>query len=343
MQRMSVLAVVVAPQGRSPSGWAELMGAASTVARLTGEPVEALVAGADGPSLEALARDLWRRGADRVWRLASDGLTEPDPDRYVAALAWAAGRLEPTTLLINGDPLGAQLGPRLAMRIGAASVTEVVDVRPGEQGRPGWVRPMYGGKAIAVVGSRQARTVVNVRPRAFAAPAARSGEPPADALVSLELDAGALPAPRLRVLERRTAASDGVRLEDARIIVSGGRGMGGPEGFQVLQQLAEVLGGAVGASRAAVDAGWVPGHLQIGQTGKMVAPDLYLAVGISGASQHLAGISGARHVVAINKDPEAPIFRAAEIGLAEDWRKVLPSLIERLAQALGRAPGSQAS
>ena len=340
---MSVLAVVTAPEGRAPSGWAELMGAAAAAAGVAGEPVHALAAGADEPGLQALARQLWRRGADRVWVLADPALAQPvDPDRYVAALAWAAGRLEPSVVLLNGDPLGAQLGPRLAMRLEAASVTEAVGVRPGDDGRPAWVRPMYGGKAMAVVASRRPRTVVNVRPRAFAAPPDRPGEAPAGAVEPLAFPPDVLPAPRVRLLERRAAPSQGMRLEDARIIVSGGRGMGGPEGFRVLEQLAQVLGGAVGASRAAVDAGWVPGHLQIGQTGKMVAPELYLAVGISGASQHLAGISGARHVVAINKDPEAPIFRAAEIGLVEDWRKVLPLLIQRLAQVLGRSPASQA-
>lgn len=339
---MSLLAAIVVPGGRSPSGWAELVGAAHAAARVTGAPVHALVVGGDAGALGALARETWRLGAERVWVAADPALAEPDPDRYVTALAEAARAIDPSTVLLNGDPFGAQLGPRLAMRIGAATVTEVVEVRTGADGRPAWVRPMYGGKAMAVVTARRPKAVVNVRPRAFAAPAARAGEAPADAVGELKLTEAPGLAPRLRVIERRAAASEGVRLEDARVIVSGGRGMGGPEGFKVLQQLAELLGGAVGASRAAVDAGWVPGHLQIGQTGKMVAPELYLAVGISGASQHLAGISGARHIVAINKDPEAPIFRAAEIGLVDDWRKVLPLLIERLAQALGRQPASQA-
>ena len=339
---MSLLAAIVAPEGRPPSGWAELVGAAQAAGRVTGEAVHALVVGAYAGELRALAREIWRLGAEQSWVAADATLAEPDPDRYVAALAEAARALDPSTVLLNGDPFGAQLGPRLAMRIGAGSVTEVVEVRAGSDGRPAWVRPMYGGKAMAVVTVRRPKTVVNVRPRAFRAPAARAGEPPADAVRELRLAEAPAVVPRLRVIERRAAASEGVRLEDARIIVAGGRGMGGPEGFKVLQQLAELLGGAVGASRAAVDAGWVPGHLQIGQTGKMVAPELYIAVGISGASQHLAGVSGARHIVAINKDAEAPIFRAAEIGLVDDWRKVLPLLIERLSQALGRHPAPQA-
>lgn len=339
---MSLLAAIVAPGGRAPSGWAELVGAAKAAAGVTGEAVHALVVGADSGALGALAREIWRLGAERVWVAADAALAEPDPDRYVAALAEAARAIDPSTVLLNGDPFGAQLGPRLAMRLGAAPVTEVVAVQAAADGRLAWVRPMYGGKAMAVMTARRPKAVVNVRPRAFATPPARAGEAPADAVRELKLTEAPSVAPRLRVVERRAAPSEGVRLEDARIIVSGGRGMGGPEGFRALQQLAALLGGAVGASRAAVDAGWVPGRLQIGQTGKMVAPELYVAVGISGASQHLAGISGARHIVAINKDPEAPIFRAAEIGLVDDWRKVLPLLIERLSQDLGRRPASQA-
>jgi electron transfer flavoprotein alpha subunit len=123
---------------------------------------------------------------------------------------------------------------------------------------------------------------------------------------------------------------EGVRLEDARIIVSGGRGMGGPEGFRKLEELAQLLGGAVGASRAACDLGWYPVSAQIGLTGKVVTPDLYIAVGISGASHHMAGISQVKNIVAINKDPEANIFRAARWGIVADWKEIIPLMIEKV-------------
>jgi electron transfer flavoprotein alpha subunit len=137
--------------------------------------------------------------------------------------------------------------------------------------------------------------------------------------------------PRTEILERKTEdAGCGPKLEDARIIVSGGRGLGNKENFVHLEELARILGGSVGASRAACDQGWVPASLQIGQTGKKVAPDLYLAVGISGASQHLVGIAGARHIVAVNKDAKAPIFQVAALGVVDEWQALLPKLADAL-------------
>lgn len=342
---MSVMAVILAPDGKANLGVAELMGAAVQAARLVGLQASALVLAGVEPDamagvLGGVAERLWRLGAERIFTATDPALAGGDAEDVVAALA----RLWPQTgarvALLDGDPVGAQVGPRLAMRLGASCVTEVVGLRAGDAGLE-YLRPMYGGKAMAAVRATRPSTVAVVRPRAFAAPAPREGLVPGDAVVPLEVPPGAAGSGRVRLIERKGAAPEGQRLEDARVIVAGGRGVGGPEGFEELRRLAGVMGAALGASRAAVDAGWVPAHLQIGQTGKIVAPDLYVAVGISGASQHLAGISGARHVVAVNKDPEAPIFRAAEVGIAEDFRKVLPILVDRLTRALGRAPGAK--
>ena len=316
------------------------MGCAREVAALSGLPVAAAVVGApaqDGSTDGASLQRLWQAGADRIFEARSALLAQPLPELYLPALEQLARQAQARVVLLQGDAFGAEVGPRLAWRLQAGSVTDAVGVRAVDGG-PAWVRPMYGGKAMAVLACRRPCTVVTVRPRAFAAGEPRPGTMPADAVQRVELNGLDAASARVRVVERRAAPSQGVRLEDARIIVSGGRGIGGPEGFRQLEELARVLGGAVGASRAAVDAGWVPATLQIGQTGRIVAPELYLAVGISGASQHLAGVSGARHLVAINKDPEAPIFRVAEVGLVEDWQRVVPLLVRRLQEVMGAQP-----
>jgi electron transfer flavoprotein alpha subunit len=229
-------------------------------------------------------------------------------------------------ILFANDTYSQELAPRLAHRLGGVCVGDGVDVSRVD-GRVRVTRQVYGGKAQAVIELRRSPAVVWLRARSFAC----------GAVGSQPTDLGGLRARRstgtTTIIERHVAQQGASRLEDAQVIVSGGRGIGGPEGFRdELQPLADILGAQMAASRAACDAGWVPPTWQVGQTGKKVAPELYLAIAITGASQHMAGISEAKNIVAINIDPEAPIFKHARFGIVDDYRKVVPRLREKLAR-----------
>lgn len=223
-------------------------------------------------------------------------------------------------VLLANDTYSQELAPRLAHRLGGACVGDGAGIER-VAGRIRVTRQVYGGKANAVIELRRSPAVVWLRARSF--PAAPVPE------VTTLINSGDA---KTRIIERHSAASGASRLEDARVIVSGGRGIGGPEGFaEELQPLADLLGAQLAASRAACDAGWVPPTWQVGQTGKKVAPELYLAIAITGASQHMAGISEARNIAAINIDPDAPIFKHARYGVVGDYRKVVPELRKALA------------
>ncbi|GIX49671.1 MAG: hypothetical protein KatS3mg131_3882 [Candidatus Tectimicrobiota bacterium] len=230
-------------------------------------------------------------------------------------------------MLLARTALGRELGPRLAARLGVSLLPDCVAVALDADGALLAERPVYGGNVLARLRSTTLPHMASLRPKAYAPlppDPSRQGE-----VVPFEVDLDAV-TPQVTVRQVVRHDTPGVKLEDARVVVAGGRGLGGPEPFRLLEELAGLLGGAVGASRAAVDAGWVPGHWQIGLTGKTVTPELYLAVGISGASQHLAGCAGARVIVAINKDPQAHIFRVARYGIVGDWQEVLPALLAAL-------------
>lgn len=315
-----VYVLIFAPGGATAKAALEPLGAGRALAQaLNGKLVGVVVgAGADA-AVEAV-----RRRADAVVHVSGDALQSYDVDAFTAAAQQALEGRDARVVLALADSIGREVAPRLAARLGGSPLTEISDVAV-EDGRPVFSRPVFGGKAVAKLVGRRDPVVATVKAGAFEAPAEGQAEAAVETLTAAAVE------PSVEVLGREAAPQTGVPLDAAPVVVSGGRGVGGPEPFQnELKQLADLLGGAVGASLAAVDAGWVPQSYQVGQTGTAVAPTVYIAVGISGASQHLAGISGAKHVVAINKDKEAPIFRVAEVGLVGEWKPIVDALVKAL-------------
>ncbi|GIJ71272.1 electron transfer flavoprotein subunit alpha/FixB family protein [Virgisporangium ochraceum] len=293
-----------------------------TLARRLGEPA-AVVFGEPRPDLLVA---LGGHGAGTVHAVA---VPEGHPPAAATpALVDLIRRTAPVAVLAGADPTDRELAARLAVRLDSGVITDAVDVRAGTDG-PVATRSVFAGAMLVDGVVRRGTPIVTVRPNAVTAEPA-----PTTPVVERVEPATADPVPVARVVSR-TARQVGDRpdLTEAAVVVAGGRGVGSAEGFALIERVAAVFGAAVGASRAATDLNWWPHELQIGQTGKTVAPQLYLAAGISGAIQHRAGMQGSRVVVAINKDPKAPIFRTADFGVVGDLHTVLPALaseIERL-------------
>jgi electron transfer flavoprotein alpha subunit len=283
-----------------------------------------------GNNVQGLAPDLGALGAERVLVADSQSATPPSPQWLVAAGEQAAQKVQPDVILLTHAGGSRDLGASLAYRLGTGIVTDATALRV-DGGDLVITKPVYGGSAIAEFSIASTPRVITLRPRAF-----ESAEPPTAREAQVEALNVVAPETAIEVLEEiREQATSGPRLKDAKVIVSGGRGLGGPENWKVVEELAQVLGGAVGATRAVTDAGWVPPSLQVGLTGATVAPDLYITVGISGAVQHIAGISGARNVVAINRDADANIFKYARFGVVGDWKQIVPAFIQRLKELRG--------
>ena len=300
----------------------ELAGEGRRLADQLKQPLAALLA---GTNVARGAEGLGEHGVDQVLLADDGGPGSTSPQWLLATAEQAAKRIAPEIILLTHSTAGRELGPALAYRLNSGIVTDCTALRL-EDSRLVITKPVYGGSAISeqmVVTSPQMATL---RPRAFEA-----GQPQAGRQAQVEQLSVSVSDSPVQVLEEvRETAAEGPRLKDARIVISGGRGLGGPENWHYVEELAQVLGAAVGATRAVTDAGWVPPTLQVGLTGATIAPDLYITVGISGAVQHIAGISGARNVVAINRDRDANIFKYARYGVAGDWKQVVPAFIQRL-------------
>ena len=252
-----------------------------------------------GGVVDGLAPALFAGGADTVLWVEHPLLAGPEPEAMVAALVQIVPQAGAQVVLMADDFRGREVAPRLAHRLQAGLVTEATGV--GVDGETVlFRRQLYGGRCLAEIGASRFPVIGTVKPRSIEPAAERAGHRGVETRMPVTLAASTV---RTRVLERVAEEVRGVRLENARVVVSGGRGLKGPEPFRQLEDLAQVLKGAVGATRAATDAGWVPLSWQVGQTGKTVSPDLYIAVGVSGAIQHLAGMSGSKTIVAINTDP----------------------------------------
>ena len=314
---MSILVFVEQRDGKIRGVSREALGEAARLAPSFGGEVVAVCAASADPG----AASLGEAGAARVLLATSPAFAASDAAALTRAVVRAVETVRPDVLLFSASAMGKDLAPRVAARLGVGLASDCTALAV-EGGRLVASRPVYAGKAIQRVGFRGTPAIASLRPKVFA-PLERPGS-----MAAVEPLAVETPASRARVTQVVAAAAGKPDLTESEIIVSGGRGLKGPENFKLIEDLAEALGATVGASRAVVDAGWRPHADQVGQTGKTVSPKLYVAVGISGAIQHLAGMSSSRCIVAINKDPDAPIFKVADYGLVGDLFEVVPALTD---------------
>jgi electron transfer flavoprotein alpha subunit len=281
-----------------------------------------------GASKEAIAF-----GADKVYVVEHPALKEYQADSYIQVMGKLVKDSSPRVILLGQTSMGRDLAPRLAFRLGTSVTTDCLDLRI-DSGTKLLIqtRPVYGGNAQAVFTSESMPQMVTIRTKAMS-PLERDDSRKGEVIpTKIDIDTSKV---RTKILETVKEEAVGIKLEDAPVIVSGGRGIGGPQPFQtILKELADLLHGAVGASRPPADNGWVPEGLHVGLTGKIVAPDIYIAIAISGASQHTAGCSGSKHIIAINKDPEANIFKEAEFGVVGKYEEVVPAFISKLKELL---------
>lgn len=314
-------------EGKAKNVGYELLNPGRAMADKLGETLVAVVM---GENVRSVAQEAIAFGADQVLLVEGAEYRNYNTDAAAYAMTELIGRYDPAIVLYGATNNGRDLAPRVAcaLKTGLTADCTGLDV---EDGLLMSTRPTFGGNLMATIACPDTRPQMStVRPGVFKK--APKDENRTGTIVEESIHI----APeriRVRLLERVKEVAETVNLEEAEVIVSGGRGMKGPEGFALIRELADVLGGTVGASRAAVDAGWIPHAHQVGQTGKTVAPRLYIACGISGAIQHLAGMTGSDTVIAINRDPEAPIFEAADYGIVGDVFEVIPALIQEIKAA----------
>jgi electron transfer flavoprotein alpha subunit len=318
-----------AKEGKLSSIATELLSGGRKLANDLGQELSAVLVGS---GISGLAKEAIAFGADKVYVVDAPLLKDYQTDSYVSVMEKVVKQVMPQILLLGQTSIGRDLAPRLAFRLNTAASLGCLELAIDPESKLLLqTKPVYGGNAQAVFACESFPQIATVRAKAMTSlepDQSRKGE-------VITIDAGLDPsAIRTKVLEKVAEKVEGIKLEDAEVIVSGGRGIGSAEGFKQLEELARMLKGAVGASRPPCDNGWMPAGAQIGLTGKIVAPELYFAIALSGSSQHMSGCSSSKTIVAINKDPEANIFREARFGLVGDWKKALPAFTEKLKELL---------
>jgi electron transfer flavoprotein alpha subunit len=325
-----VLVVAELSDGKLAGMAQEVLGAGRRLADALGEELAAAVLGSQvGDSgAEAIAH-----GADKAYVIDDPLLASPQPDAYTAALEHLCRDIQPKILLLGKTSLGIEVGPRLAFRLHTALGSDCTDLRlDPDSKRLIMTRPVFGGNAMLEMACAdcfpQMASVRGKTQEPLPHDETRHGEVvnrPAG------IDAAVV---RAKFISRNKKAVEGITLTGAPIVISGGRGLKGAESFKYLKELGDLLGAAVGASKAAVDEGWVPSEMQVGLTGVTVTPNLYIAVGISGAAQHIAGMGYSKNIVAVNRDPDAAIFQRAHFGVVGDWQKVIPAFTRKCKELL---------
>lgn len=300
----------------------ELLNVGRLLAEKTDGKVESAVV---GNNVDGLAVTLGHHGADKVYLLNHADLEMYSPDGYAKVVADLIIEKKPAIVLLGASAFGKDLGARLAARLGVGLASDSIAVEVDSANRLSVIRPMYAGRVMAKVRLKADPQMVSIRPNIFK-PLPEKADKAAE-VEKIAVDPGVIMSKTVRLVE---TAQGKIELTEANTVVAGGRGLKGPENFPLLDALADKLRAAVGASRAAVDAGWIDHDAQVGQTGKVVNPTLYIAAGISGAIQHLAGMTASKVIVAINKDPEAPIFKVADYGIVDDLFKIIPLLTKEL-------------